>query len=364
MLPVKKHLMKLKRVKNPAISRLNYLRLDKNENIIGFPREFVNKVKKEIDSDFLSAYPEIHRLYQKIASGLGFPEENIYITAGSDAAIKAVFEVFVKKGDSVVLPDPTYAMFYVYGRMFQVNLIKVDYKKDLFLSAEDIIEVISCHKPKLVCIANPNSPTGTVLLPEDIEKILAISLKQNTVVLIDEAYYPFYPVSSVGLISDYPNLIVTRTFSKAMGLASARLGFAIGQKRIIEYLHKTRPMYETNAFAVKFAEHVLKNYHLVEKGLAEVKTAKEYLEKELDRLRIPYFKSYANFILIDALSPAKAVKIRENLARKKILVKAGFKSATLKNCIRVTIGSVKQMKYFVKSFRGFFEKEARYAKVA
>ncbi|UCD55137.1 MAG: histidinol-phosphate aminotransferase family protein, partial [Candidatus Omnitrophota bacterium] len=295
---------------------------------------------------------------------LGYSEDNIYITAGSDAGIKSVFEVFVEKEDSVALLDPTYAMFYVYTRMFQANLLKINYKKDLSLLAEDVMRTISEYSPKLLCIANPNSPTGTVLPPKDIEKILDSALKRNTVVLIDEAYYPFYPVSSVELISGYPNLVITRTFSKAMGLASARLGFVIGQSRIIEYLHKVRPMYETNAFAVKFAELIMENYHLVEKGLDEVKRAKAYLEKELADLKVPYFKSYANFILIDVGSPETGIRIREGLSKKKILIKAAFNNPVLENCIRVTVGNIEQMKYFVKNFRAFFEREIEHAEVA
>lgn len=355
ILPVKKHLIDLERTKNPAKSRLGYLRLDKNENTIGFSQEFIDILKKEVNSDFLTAYPEIGSFYQKIAGWLGCAQENIYITAGSDAGIKAVFEVFVEEGNNVVLCNPTYAMFYVYTKMFQGNLIAINYKEDLSLSAEDVIKVIYEHKPKLICIANPNSPTGTILPPDGINKIIDVALQQNSIVLLDEAYYPFYQVSSVGLIFKYPNLVITRTCSKAMGLASARLGFVVGQPQIIEYLYKVRPMYETNAFAVRFAELILDNYHLVEKNLEEVKKAKEYLQEELNRFQIPYFKSYANFILINVGSFEISTQLGEALYHRKILVKAGFKDGVLKNCIRVTIGNVEQMRFFMENFKEVFE---------
>jgi len=353
MIPAKKHLGELQRIQNP-MARGGYLRLDKNENIVGFGKEFVARLCKEITSDFLTTYPEVNTLYQKIARWLGCNQENIYITAGSDAAIKAVFEVFVEPGDAVALLSPTYAMFYVYTEMFQGRLIEIRYKTGLSLSVEDILEVVYEHRPKLICIANPNSPTGTVLPQEGVKKIVDVVAGQNGIVLLDEAYYLFYPISSVDLIYDCPNLVITRTFSKAMGLASARLGFAAGHADITKYLHKVRPIYETNAFAVRFAELILDSPGLIEQNVQEIIRGKKYLEDELDKLGIPYFKSYANFILIDVGSFERSVQLGKALYQRKILIKSGFKVDVLKNCIRVTIGNVKQMEFFMEKFKETF----------
>lgn len=348
-LPIKTHLINLARVKNPQEPRASFLRLDKNENAVGFDSELTEIFKKQITPEFLAIYPEIDSLYNKIAGHLGLQEENIYISAGSDSAIKAVFEVFINRGDKVALLHPTYAMFYVYVKMFEAEPVKIGYKEDLSLTENEVIEAISgC---KLLCLANPNSPTSTVISPEGIRKILDFCLKENIVVLLDEAYYPYYPVSSVGLISEFPNLIVTRTFSKAMGLASCRLGFAAGQAEIISYLHKVRPMYEINAFAVKLGNLILDNYHLVEKHLQEINEAKAFLEKELDGLSLPHFKGYANFILIKSDSPEKAVLLKEELKKRKILVAAGFKEDPLKNCVRVSFGNLEQMRYFINNLK-------------
>lgn len=350
MIPVKEHFKDLDRVQNP-VARAGYLRLDKNENIVGFEKEFVESLRQEITSDFLTTYPEVNSLYQKIARWIGCNQENIYITAGSDAAIKSVFEVFVEPGDAVALISPTYAMFYVYTKMFQGCLIEIHYKEGLSLSAEDILKVLYEHKPKLICIANPNSPTGTILPQEDLRNIIDVAGEQNTVVLLDEAYYLFYPVSSIDLIYDHPNLVVTRTFSKAMGLASARLGFAAAHPDTTKYLQKVRPIYETNAFAIRFAELILDCPELIEKNVQEAMSGKKYLEDELGKLGIPYYKSYANFILIDVGSFERSVQLGNALYQQKILIKSGFKDDVLRNCIRVTIGNVKQMEFFVEKFK-------------
>lgn len=349
MLPIKKHIRDVERTRNNAYSRLGYLRLDKNENTIGFPQKFIDILKEQINSELLTAYPDVEPFYRRLAQWVGCGRENIYITAGSDAAIKAVFEVFIESNDKIVVLSPSYAMFYVYARIFQANLIEIQYREGLAISATDIIKTIENSKPKLLCIANPNSPTGTVLSQKDIYDIILAASKQNCMILLDEAYYLFYPHTAIKLIEDFPCLIIARTFSKALGLASARLGFACAHKDTIAYLKKVRPMYETNAFAINFAELILDNYNLVEGYLEEINKAKEYLQGQLDVQGIPYFKSYTNFILLDFSSAQKSLQIAQSLYRKKILVKAGFKDKVLKNCIRVTIGSIGQMKYFLKN---------------
>lgn len=350
-IPIKTHLIDLERIKNPQEPRGSFLRLDKNENTIDFSKEITELLKSQITPNFLSTYPEIGALYKKIALHSGCNEENIYITSGSDAAIKAVFEVFAQKGDKVALLDPTYAMYYVYGEIFQTKLLKINFEEDLSLNTENIFNLIEKERPKLICLANPNAPTGTVISQEDIKRIADLCLKYDIIILIDEAYYPYYSHSSLPLISDYPNLVITRTFSKAFGLASCRLGFAVGQPEIIGYLHKVRPMYETNAFAAKFGELILDNYGIVEKNAEEVNRAKEYLEKELSNLGLPFFKSYANFMLINVSSFEKAVQIKQEMKNRKILITGGFKTAPLEKCIRVSIGSLEQMKYFIDNLK-------------
>jgi len=350
VLPVKEHLKSLERIQNPAQMRIKFLRLDKNESILGFPAEFVDILRREIAPDFVNTYPEIDSLYEKIAGWVGCRRGNIYIAAGSDAAIKSTFEVFVEPGDKVALLSPTYAMFYVYTNMFQGQLVKIRYKEGLSLSTEDVLRVMDAHILKLICIANPNSPTGTILPQKGLRNIIESAVKRKIIILIDEAYYLFYPETVINLINDHPGLIVTRTFSKAMGLASARLGFAAAHPETIRYLQKVRPMYETNAFAVKLGELILDNLYIVEKNLEELRKGREYLEKGLDKMGIPHFKSYTNFLLIDMGSFERGAQIVNDLYRRNILIKGGFQDSELKKCIRVTIGSVEQMKFFMENF--------------
>lgn len=349
-LPVKKHLILLERIKNPGEHRLDYMRLDKNENVAGLPARLVGILKKEITPAFVTAYPELQPLYRKIAKWVGLGAESIYIAAGSDGAIKSVFEVFVAPGDAIVLINPTYAMFDVYAKMFQSRVIKIQYSKDLTISAREILKAIEKEKPKLVCIANPNSPTGTIISRREIRQIIKVAGRSGCMVLMDEAYHPFYRVSSVPLVMRYSNVIVTRSFSKAFGLAAARIGFACAHPDTAYYLHKVRPMYETNSFAVRFAEIMIDHYDVVKAYVAKVRQAKSFMEKRLSEKGIPYAKSYANFILIDAGSRQESIRIQEALKKRAILIQGGFSHPALDRYIRVTIGTISQMKLFLKIF--------------
>ena len=347
--PPKKHLLKLNRVVNESLVRNEFLRMDKNENLEGFSQEVVQEIREIITSEFLTAYPEVDSLYKKLAECLNVEQKQIYLTAGSDAGIKSVFEVYVEPGDEVVIIHPTYAMYYVYSKMFQARLVEVAFNEDLTLSPERIIENIS-PATKLICIPNPNSPTGTILSVKDLENIVAVSSKNGSLILIDEAYHQFWGHSFVDRTKAFDNLIVTRTFSKALGLASARLGYIVSNLDIISSLHRVRPMYEVNAFAVGLGLYLLHHPHLVAGYVETVAQARKWLEGELSKYGFNAAPGYANFILIDVGGRERAKKIEKELFKEKIVIKGGFSDPCLKPYIRVGLGTLEQMKIFLEKF--------------
>ena len=249
MISPKKHLLNIYRSDPERFDRTRYLRLDKNEDLCGLPEDLVKTCLTKITPDDLSAYPQTYILYEKLSKYLSVPQENLLITAGSDAAIKNIFEVFISPGDGVIIPDPTYAMYEVYADLFNARLTKIPYAEDLSFSVRDMIASIS-DSTKLVALANPNSPTGTIVNRNEIVDLIERCCARDVLVLIDEAYYPFYPHTVIDLTEKYPNLIVTRTFSKAFGLAALRLGYLVANSEIIRYLKTFRPIYETHGLAV------------------------------------------------------------------------------------------------------------------
>jgi histidinol-phosphate aminotransferase len=346
----KKHILDLYRSPNTFQKRSEYLRMDKNENIIGFSGEVINDIRNMISSEFLTAYPEVDPLYQKLSENLEVDSTQIFLSAGSDAGIKSVFEVYVEPDDEVLILNPTYAMYYVYADMFQARLIKADYDKNLSLSADNIINSIS-SKTKLVCLANPNSPTGTLLPLEDIQRIIIAANNHDAMVLIDEAYCQFSGETTIGFLETYENLIITQTFSKAFGAASARLGFVLSTPSVIANLFKVRPMYEVNSFAVQLGNYFLEHPELVADHVDQINKSKHFLEKEMLKDGYSMPPSYTNFALIHVGDREKSKEIVRLLFDEKIIIKGGFEEPCMQPFIRVGIGSADQMKFFVEKFR-------------
>jgi histidinol-phosphate aminotransferase len=351
MLPIKQHLASLNRVKNPAQTRAGCLRLDKNESALELPQEIVDKFKAAITPELLTIYPELDPLTDKLAAWLGCTRQNIYLASGSDPAIKALFELFVAPGDTVLLPAPTYQMMVVYCRMFQAKLVEAHFKPGLELKIEEVIALMKEHKPKLVCLANPNSPTGTAFSRADILKIVEAAAAQNTVILIDEAYFHFHPETVVDVIGKYPNLAISRTFSKAVGLAAVRLGFIAAHEEMIQGLNKVRPMYEANGLAAKFSEIMLDNMDVVEKNVKAMREGKKVLVEALDGMGLKHYPSYSNFVVVEAGSPERGRQIIKLLREKKILISGDIAHPSMSSCIRIGVGSPAQMKRFLEAFR-------------
>lgn len=352
MIEPKEHLKNIYRTPPDNFDRTEFARMDKNENIDDLPQEYIKEVLSGINSDFISTYPQLYPLYEKLSQKLDVGIENLLITAGSDAAIKNIYEVFIEKGDEIVLPDPTYAMYYVYADLFQAKLIKVTYDSNLELPVEDLLNSINA-KTKLVVLANPNSPTGTVVSRSDILRIVEKAQENNSLVLIDEAYYPYYSETSLDLIEKYDNVILTRTFSKAYGLASMRIGYAVSNEKIIKSLSTFRPIYEATGISALFALKLLDEDDFIRDRVFDVTKGREFIMSEMSQLGLKTYVSYANFIHI-FVGEENVKPITDYLLENKILVKSGFKHETLKNCIRISIGSINILQSFVITLRKYY----------
>jgi len=341
----KQYLKDIYRTPLDHVNRIEYMRLDKNENLIPISQDFLASITKQITPDFLATYPQVSLLYDKLAASLGLTEDYLFLSTGSEGAIKTIFEAYVEPHDRVIIPDPTYAMYEVFGKLFKADLVKIPYDTSLNLNLNAMVKRFN-KKTKLVVLANPNSPTGTIVPPKDLESFIAAAEKKSVLVLIDEAYYPYYPKSSIPLVKKYRNLIVTRSFSKAFGLASLRIGFAVAQPETLQWLKVFRPMYETNGFSVLFANAMLDNMHIVENNVKEVTEGRNYLVHEMERRGFKTFESQTNFVNINVGKHLVDPLIR-NLEQNGILIKPGADHPALHQCVRITVGSVDQMKLLI-----------------
>jgi histidinol-phosphate aminotransferase len=273
--------------------------LDKNENLDPELASIATEVIKSAIPDGLNIYPDSEPLYRKLAAWMGVEPGNIMLTPGSDGAIRVVFETFIKGGDVVIQTSPTFAMYPVYAQIYGANRIAISYeRKDSApsLSVDRLIDAISEHKPRLVCLPNPDSPTGTVFSPPEILKIISVAAAHGAVILVDEAYHPFYAETTVPLIAEFPNLIVARTFAKAWGLAGLRVGCAVASKEVACHLHKVRPMYEVNTLAVVALERMLDHADEMLASVRRLNAGKRHFLDEMLKLGFPVLRGEGNFL--------------------------------------------------------------------
>jgi histidinol-phosphate aminotransferase len=328
--------------------RYDKLRLDKNEHTIGFPPEVLSEILSGITPEFLAAYPEPYRLYQKIANQHGVKLDAVVVTAGSEMAIRYLFEAFLTPDDEIILLNPSFAMFEVYAKIIGAKIQTLDYDEHFRISVESVVRRISAAT-KIIAIANPNNPTGTVFPQKDLEKILDTAAENRAIVLVDEAYYYFCKETILPRCSEFPNLVVARTFSKACGIAGVRLGYAVGAPEIISQVKKLQPIDHVNNFAVKIGEYILDHEELMWNYAAEVERGKAFLLSELSQMDFRCQGGHANFVLVDF------GKRQDELVRKLgdlgILISANLRLPFSSGYVRVTAGPVHQMQRFITELR-------------
>jgi histidinol-phosphate aminotransferase len=352
-LRMKPWLKKVKRFKPIIIDRSKFLRLDKNERVINFEKKFLAFLKKKIDTYSIAAYPEISKIKKLISNKININQNNIFISAGSDLSLKTCFELFTKKNDRVIILEPTFGMVNVYCELYDLKQIKINYDKNLVLNYKKFFENIS-KKISLIVLANPNSPTGTIIDHEVMLKILAKTKKFNIPIVIDEAYAGFYKFSYIKYLNKFKNLIIIRTFSKSFGLAGLRAGYAVGSKQNMNLMNKYRPMYEINSISCLAIEFLFNNISIVKKNINEIEKSKKFLIKNLIKYKINYINTHANFFHIELGKNTK--KFEKMFKKEGILFRKGPGVKGFEKFSRFGLGSVEQMRKVLKLVKNVHKK--------
>jgi histidinol-phosphate aminotransferase len=316
------------------------IKLASNEN----PLPPSARVQKAIEAAIpqLNRYPDASGFYlrQALAKKHGVTAEQIVIGSGSNELIELVVHTFVKPGDEAIVPHPSYVVYPMVVQAaggIRVMVMLKDYRLDLEAMARAVTPTT-----KLVFVANPNNPTGTWIEREPLQRFVE-STPEQTLVVIDEAYIeyvqdPHFPDASRWLDA-HPNLIVTRTFSKAYGLAGLRVGYALSHPRVADMLNRVRQAFNVNSIAlaaaraaIDDAEHLKRSVELNRAGMAQ-------LQAGLAALGVRYLPSRGNFILIDCARPAAPVY--EAMLRQGVIVRP-VGNYQLPNHLRLTIGTEAQ----------------------
>lgn len=346
MISASKRLSQVVRVFDPYQDRSNFVRLDRNEDPVGWDEDHFAEWIGSLNPHDLAAYADSTVLTSKLANWLDVPPECLYITAGSDAAIKNVFEAYIDPGDRVVLQDPNWRMYEVYSKVYGATQVLVPYGADLSFDTGRILDELRQGQVRMVLLANPNQPTGTLLDEAALAEIVAEADRRDALVVIDEAYYLFTPRTALDHVRQHANVIVVRTFSKAFGLAGLRIGYCVAAPERIKELMLLRPVTDANSLALKCAEYVLEHAEWMEERIADFVAGREFLYGEMRRVGIATYPSHTNFLLIRCRSLDNCREALTELRRRGYLLKGPFSFAPLQNCIRVSIGPLALMQRF------------------
>lgn len=342
-----KRIQQMKPYNPPLEGRSKYkgMLLDFNERTQPPQGKVIRVLEKLVKKQKLQIYPEYFDLEKKIAKYAGVNPNQIMITNGSDQGTDIIFRTFTEKGDKVIIPSPSFAMFYQCAQVVGNKILSPLYRENnLSFPLEEVLVAID-NQVKLIVICNPNNPTGTAISVDNIKKIAKKA--KNAIIYVDEAYFEFSKISAITLIKKYPNIIITRTFSKAFGLASLRIGYVIARKEYIAEMLKVRGPYDVNMAAYYAASTALADRKTMENYVNEVmKKAKPLVEKFFFEKGVPYYSSAANFILF---RPNNADHTWQSLKKIGFLLRPQNKQ-NIKNTLRVSIGTVKQMKKFIAAY--------------
>lgn len=325
-------------------SREGYLRVDLNENPAGLPKEFIKEVLATVDQEFISKYPETEEFQKKLAEFIGAKPEQICLTNGSAEAIRYVIEAFTRPGGKIVSVSPSYAMYEVYANMYGRVHVPVYYKDEFKIDINDILDNIKDDIDLLV-ILNPNNPIGDVYTHEEIERIIEKAKAHEVTVLLDEAYYYFYPNSVIDFALNNDHVFLTRTFSKLFSLAGCRLGYCVGRAEGIELVQKLCTPHNVNAFGIKFAQAIMEKEGMVDQLVKEQLEGKQYLVDTLIANGYNVNALEGNFIFIETKTDAS--ELTKKLKEHKVLVKH-YTNPPYDNLIRVSTGTKDVMQKFLE----------------
>jgi len=320
----------------PTGGRHGKLRLDFNENTVGCSPRVIDLLRRNATADWLAVYPDYAEPKMVLARHFRVSVDQFALTNGTDEAIQLFLNTYIGDLQEVVLLRPSYAMYRFYAELAGASLKEVNYQPpQLEFPLADLLDAIS-PRTGAVIVANPNNPTGTGIGLSAVERILAKA--SGVPVLFDEAYFEFHGVTALPLLDRYPNLFVSRTFSKCYGMAAMRIGCLFSSAGNVAFLRKAQSPYSVNSLAVMAAAEAVQDQEYVRRFVAEVLEAREMLCAALDDMSIAYVPSAANFVLIYA--GARAREVCDSLREKAILVRD--RSYEIPGGVRITAGTREQ----------------------
>lgn len=325
------------------------IKLNTNENPYEPSQEVIKAAKKAAATLARYSDPTCKIIRKPLADYLGIKQDQIFIGNGSDDVLALLFQGFTEQG--VVYPDISYGFYDVYRRFFQIPATIVPLDEQFQISLNDYVDTTGT-----IVLANPNAPTGQIISKDEI--ITFLKTYPNRLLIVDEAYADFGSESVAREVGNYPNLIVVGTFSKSRQLAGARLGFALANEAIINDLNRLKfsiNPYSVNTMSLYCGVASLASQDYVDDCVQKIIATRTFLTTELTKLDFQVLPSSANFVF--ARHPKiDGERLYQKLRQAKIYVR-WFNQERVANFIRISIGTQKEMVYFIEKIQQILQEE-------
>ena len=331
------------------------IKLSANESALG-PSPKAIKEYNAVSKNF-KRYPDTNgtSLREVIANKFKIDKNRVILGSGSDQIFELVCNAFIKKNDEVIVPEYSFIIYRIYSK---INGAKIIYakEKNFTISVESILSKVT-RKTKIVFLANPNNPTGTYISRKKIT-YLRKKLRSDILLVVDDAYFEYVKqkdyISGLKLFSRHKNVLVTRTFSKAYGLAGLRVGWGYASKEIIKILNQIKPPFNVSRPALFAASAAIKDSNWLKKEINHIHKWNKILFRKFKEMKIATLESKTNFLLLnfDRVN-ISAKNVFQKLAKAGILVRT-MNVYGIQNSLRITIGKNSENKKLISIFGKIF----------
>jgi histidinol-phosphate aminotransferase len=320
---------------HPPLAGRQGLRLDFNENTDAASPRVMQRLQR-LCPDELAKYPERDPVEVLVAKFLEVSRSEVLLTNGVDEAIHLLCQAYLDRADEAIIVVPTYSMYAIYAKATAAEVIRVRSADNFQFPLQAVLNAIT-PRTRLIAIANPNNPTGTVVSNDELLELARCA--PGAALLVDEAYFEFYGKTILERRRDAANIFVARTFSKAYGMAGLRLGVLIGDEEQMHALRRLASPYNVNAVALACLPEAVADQAYIAAYVAEVLEGRQRLERALETSGIQYWPSQGNFVLLRVgHPPTDAALFADQMRKRDILVRDRSADEGCEGCVRITVG--------------------------
>ena len=330
------------------------IKLNQNESPFDLPVAIKEALLERVRNCAWSRYPKQapEELYEELRASLKLPPEiDVLVGNGSNELIQTLFMATIERGTGIVISIPTFPVYRLCATVLGAKIIAVPLKADLTFDTDRILDTARKNNAKVIVLCRPNNPTGTLIPLKEVKRLAS---EAEALLVVDEAYHEFCKDSVLPLLTGQKNIVILRTFSKALRAAGLRIGYLLAQAPLVKEVAKAMLPFNVGILSREAALMILKNKELLQEGVQEIIASRKILFKELAAIDgVTPYPSQANFICFRTEKPARI--LFDALAERGILVRDVEHYPLLSDCLRVSVGTKEENRAFIDALKEIME---------